>query len=923
MAYIVPSVLINQEFTQVPVFTTQPLSALIIGPQYNLYRYAVAAEKQSTLLGAYVSGSDTPYNFPSQVAGTFVDGSYVEVFFEDAVASFFPNALASTSGAVTRLAIPNTANYYTNRFKATSLVFATANSVNRSIDFANRDVAPGDLVTIHSPSTSITQQTKVKALYPSYSASVIGTATDDAGNTPTQSESHAGSVTPVVTNGSVVTVSNTSTAYKGSFNYLSGAPIIADTYKGTVTTAGDHTAVRFTVTSANGAFAPVTAVALSSYILALDTNSPNVVHLDFTGSTSFAVGDSWAVTVAAPVVATVVPTTAGTYTGPAALTSYKLTVVRGGKFFTGSNASTCARVSVTSNNIDSSATVNVTISTPFVVGNYGVTASFASGPLTGALLTGDVYYIPVTAAAPTGTNVIETYDVLPITLSNGSTVDWTITDISLVTNYQVNQAIPGDDVDVNWVVADQVITINDGISAYDPGLVNGSDLLTLPVSVATVYVQHRDLVTSNSVAIGSVTTTDEITTVLGTVDPDNPLAQGVYNATLNSNGVSVYYAALQTNDLSGYNYALGLAKKTNTYYGLVPLTFDSATQEAVVAHVNALSTASAAQWRVAWLSVPAAPTALIYNTKSNTDPWEGTITDDTLTAGTQYTLLTITGATFITNGIRTTDQVFINFRVDSTGTTVYDTYTVSEVRTQTTLVLVSGPAAAIASPTKVQIQRSYTTSEQAATLASIAGSYANRRVRVVFPDNVKNGTVVQEGYQVAAALAGLRSGVVPQQGLTNVQVLGFTDLTESVVQFTADDLNTLAASGVWIVTQSVVGATPYVRHQLTSDQSSLNTSEDSITTNVDSISYGLQAELEPFIGVYNINPTTIDVITAAIDGQLNFRLTQTFTARAGNQLTSYKILSVAQDPLFFDRINVSVQLGVPYPLNFVVITLLV
>src|ERR1035438_10459492 len=47
MSYSVPRVLINEEFQQIPVFSDNPLAALIFGPQYNLNRYSVAAEKPS------------------------------------------------------------------------------------------------------------------------------------------------------------------------------------------------------------------------------------------------------------------------------------------------------------------------------------------------------------------------------------------------------------------------------------------------------------------------------------------------------------------------------------------------------------------------------------------------------------------------------------------------------------------------------------------------------------------------------------------------------------------------------------------------------------------------------------------------------------------------------------------------------------
>jgi hypothetical protein len=200
-------------------------------------------------------------------------------------------------------------------------------------------------------------------------------------------------------------------------------------------------------------------------------------------------------------------------------------------------------------------------------------------------------------------------------------------------------------------------------------------------------------------------------------------------------------------------------------------------------------------------------------------------------------------------------------------------------------------------------------------------------VRCVFPDTFKYGGITKQGYFAAAGLAGLRSGVVPHQGLTNTEYLGADDLSKVVVEFTQEDLDTMADAGIWLLTQEVIGATPYVRHQLTTDDSSLNTSEDSITTNVDSISYALKRVLSPFIGRWNVNRENVAIIRAAVVAELLFRATNTYTVRAGNQLTSFSpaddIIALAQNATFKDRIDCEVRLNVPYPLNYISLKLVV
>jgi len=261
--------------------------------------------------------------------------------------------------------------------------------------------------------------------------------------------------------------------------------------------------------------------------------------------------------------------------------------------------------------------------------------------------------------------------------------------------------------------------------------------------------------------------------------------------------------------------------------------------------------------------------------------------------------------------------------LDPTGAAVSDSYVVASVRTQTTLVLSTAMSTAIVSPIKMEIRRDYTKQEQANNIALRAGGYDNRRVMNVFPNTAKLGNVTYEGYYVAAAVAGLASGVVPHQPLTNLSLLGFSDVSNATTYFTEDQLNTLAEAGVFIVTQEVIGSTPYVRHQLTTDTSNLNFSERSVTSNVDSISYGLQNALKPYIGKYNLNENTVSLVRFSIERELNFRASNTFTVQAGNQLINWELVSVTPNIKFRDRLDVVLRLTVPYPLNDIDVTLLV
>lgn len=698
-----------------------------------------------------------------------------------------------------------------------------------------------------------------------------------------------------------------------------------DAYTGTLASA------RFSIYSNSGAFSPRQYQTLNNQgRLTVESSEGSNIVLDFSAATDWVVGKSIKLTAKAQTESAGF-VASGTYTGTADLV-YRVKVERGGAFYNGTNAETAAKVSIVSSGIDSTGSVLVSKNQAFLLGNFGATMVFNSGTVgSGAeegLVAGDIFYVAARPAKLGAYTIIELAESLPPSYLYSSVAPTINVEFFLkLKSVEIPSVRSIVDNTANWTQLENYITVNAGTTTNVSSLLGVNGPATLPVESARIFVHHRDLLQDNVVSIGSVRSGGEIERRLGTIHPDNPLAQGVSDAVLNASNAVVYFIGVESDDLAGYLAAIEVAKKTDKVYSFVPLTFDRTIQDAVVAHVNAFSTPEVGLWRIAWLAVEDKKQKALYTSKPNGADWVGTITDDPQVPGNQYRLVTIPGATFVDDGIRPTDSVRLNFRLGADGNIAYDEYVVDEVRTQTTLVLTSSLVAPINNLTKVEIVRNYTRDERATNIAYIGGEFNNRRVRVVFPDEYGYNGVKKKGYFLAAALAGLRSGVVPHQGLTNTQVLGADDLEKVVNEFTQDQLNIMAEQGIWLVMQELAGATPFVRHQLTTDDSGLNTSEDSITTNVDNISYGLKHVLAPYIGTYNINPTNLLVIRDAIVSELTFRATGTRTVRAGNQLVSFTpkddILLLQQNPNFKDRIDVEVRLNVPYPLNYINLKLIV
>jgi hypothetical protein len=702
--------------------------------------------------------------------------------------------------------------------------------------------------------------------------------------------------------------------------------ILSDVYTATVQVGGDVSAVKFSIKSQNGAFPIREYVGLTDSFLTVDDYNNNDVGIDFDGSTgTFTVGAVWTLTVQADVTQ-VNPTASGEYTGALDMT-YKLLVERGGAFYDGTNASTCARVLITSSQVDTSTLVLPQEGETFDVGSFGVMAEFSAGSNNGGLITGDTYYIPVKASKPGAVTIVEFAENLSEATLGQEDITLTAKLFLAQSSIQVPEVRDIVTDERNWSQEDAYITVKAGITSYDSAILVGGTPARLPVAAAKLFVEHRDLLQDYVTAIDSVRNLADVATKLGTVHPDNPLAQGVYDAVLNAANQAVYFIGVGTNDLAGYTEAIKISEKSEKVYSFVPMTFDRQIQDAVTAHVNAYSTPEVGRWRIAWLAVEDVKTSVIYDLQEDGTSYTCTITDDPMVSGVQNRLVTINGAKFLEDGVRPNDSLRVNHRLNADGKLIYDEYVVDHVRTNTTLVLTKNLSAPITQPTKCEVIRNFTKSERASNIAAVGGGYNNRRVRVVFPDTFKYGKTVKQGYFAAAGLAGLRSGVVPHQGLTNSEYLGADDLSKVVLEFTQDDLDTMAAQGVWLITQEVIGATPYVRHQLTTDESSLNTSEDSITTNVDSLSYALKNTLKPFVGRYNVNIENLTVVRSAVIQELTYRATSTYTARAGNQLVSFNpkddIIRLEQNSTFKDRIDAEVRLNVPYPMNYISLKLIV
>jgi hypothetical protein len=168
---------------------------------------------------------------------------------------------------------------------------------------------------------------------------------------------------------------------------------------------------------------------------------------------------------------------------------------------------------------------------------------------------------------------------------------------------------------------------------------------------------------------------------------------------------------------------------------------------------------------------------------------------------------------------------------------------------------------------------------------------------------------------LTSAVAGQIAGNPPQQGLTNMPIAGVDAVKFSSDWFSETNLNTIAAGGTYILRQQKPGASISARHQLSTDMSSVEKRELSITKTVDYVSKFVRTTVSPFIGKYIINDLSLTLIRATIIGVLEFLKRQ-------GVINGYTLDSLTQDTVNKDTVLSDITIQPPYPVNKISVRLI-
>jgi hypothetical protein len=198
--------------------------------------------------------------------------------------------------------------------------------------------------------------------------------------------------------------------------------------------------------------------------------------------------------------------------------------------------------------------------------------------------------------------------------------------------------------------------------------------------------------------------------------------------------------------------------------------------------------------------------------------------------------------------------------------------------------------------------------------------YGDRRVIMVAPDYCGASLEATEqkikGYYMCAAIAGMVGQLAPQQGFTNYPITGFTRVIGSNGVFSEKQMSVAAAGGTYWILQEVSGGPLTCRHQLTTDLTSVETRELSITKGVDFVAKFMRGGLKNFIGKFNITQPFLDTLSTVVQGQLSF-LTESGVLVGGD------LNNIVQDKDNPDTVLIDVTLDMPYPCNYLRLTLVI
>lgn len=422
------------------------------------------------------------------------------------------------------------------------------------------------------------------------------------------------------------------------------------------------------------------------------------------------------------------------------------------------------------------------------------------------------------------------------------------------------------------------------------------------ISAAELYIGYKALRQDLSDVL-TLCSTDEIEGQLGKIVPENPLAFGVNIAMANA-AIGIKCIGADSDDLAGYTAAKDRLETHDPVYALVPLTFDASVLSMFKLHAEQMSQPERGMWRIAL-----GCTHLV--TEKEVATGTGKVSRD---GDGDLVRLLSEEAAFLSSYVDAGDTLVMT----DLGGTEHE-YTVSSVVSEDLLTITqSAPfdeeLFTEAGEYRFRVMHSLDKLGQANEIAATSKAYGSSRFVNIWPDVCIVGERELPGYYLACAVAGGIGELPSHYGFTRLSIAGIDGLKNSNSYFNNDQLDAMADGGTFIFVQASSTAPPHIRHQLTTDRSTLEMQELSFVKNFDYVSYICRDTMNAFIGQYNITQSTLATLRTALRGVLETLKLDT-SPKIGSRVLDYNITSVAQMEDVRDRVEMIAEVSFPYPLN--------
>jgi hypothetical protein len=471
-------------------------------------------------------------------------------------------------------------------------------------------------------------------------------------------------------------------------------------------------------------------------------------------------------------------------------------------------------------------------------------------------------------------------------------------------------------------------------------------------AMAQLYVQYSALrldVSPAAASPGLLSFSDTTTLLsqLGPIDSDNPLGLGMYFALINAPSTTVVGIGVDAVSSGSPFGTVDAFTRAATFlegyevYAIAPLTHDPAVFQVFQSHVDTMSEADNKGERIVVIN-PSIPTTALDTLVASGTNGNSTQTTNQFDTGIHGLDALILAAGLSGTGPYTvSDGIFLDIgdgnhysAVNVVGTVVYLQttgflpgqnddgfyYSGTFPAPPLELPLISEPFAIRIRGAELVLSDGVTPDLNAIALAvqQTAQGYADRRVWTTFPDTcsatINGNQELIDAFYLNAAIVGMIAQQPPQQSFTNFPMTGFTGVNGTVKGFSNSQYNVMAAGGNYIIVQDTPGAPLISRMALTTDMTSIETRTDSITKVVDFVAKFMRQGLKNYIGRFNITQGFLDSLGHVIQGLLGF-LTDSGVIIGAN------LNNLVQDTAEPDTVLVDVTLDVPYPCNYIRLTL--